>query len=268
MTESSVVTSFDTAGVATVALNRPKIHNAFDDALIDLLIEELRRLEENIEVRCVVLTGNGDSFSAGADINWMRRMAGYSKKQNLADARRLAELMSTLYRLTKPTIARVNGVAFGGGVGLVACCDFALASEKASFCLSEVKLGLIPAVISPYLVRAVGERHARRYSLSAERFDAREAMRIGLVHKTVAAEDLDRHVEKITKLLYGNGPRAMAAAKRLVQDIADVPLSDQLADDTAARIAEIRVSDEGQEGLDAFLNKRKPDWVDADAHDT
>lgn len=264
MTEQTIVTSLGGAGVATVALNRPKIHNAFDDALIDVLTDELHRLQQDADVRCIVLTGNGDSFSAGADVRWMRRIASYSKKQNLADARKLAQLMHTLYRLEKPTIARVNGVAFGGGAGLVACCDFAFASEKASFSLSEVKLGLIPAVISPYLVRAVGVRHARRYCLSAERFDAREALRIGLVHKAVANDDLDRHIDKLTTALYGNGPRAMAATKKLLYHVAEAPLDETLLEETANRIADIRVSDEGQEGLDAFLNKRKPDWAEVD----
>ena len=190
--EQSVTTTIDETGVATVMLNRPKVHNAFDDATIAHLTETLQRLNDDLDTRVVVLGAVGDSFSAGADIGWMRRMADYSERENLDDARRLAALMQTLNALKKPTIARVHGPAFGGGVGLVACCDIAVASEKASFCLSEVKLGVIPAVISPYVVRAIGERQARRYFISAERFDAREALRIGLVHRLVDADDLPR----------------------------------------------------------------------------
>jgi methylglutaconyl-CoA hydratase len=252
----------DGQGVATVTLNRPKVHNAFDDVLISELTGVLRRLEDNLDARFVVLAAEGDSFSAGADVNWMRRMADYSEKENLQDARQLAVLMRTLHDLKKPTIARVQGAAFGGGVGLVACCDIAVASERASFCLSEVKLGMIPAVISPYVLKAIGERQARRYFLSAERFDAREALRIGLVHKVVAPEDLDDWIDKFVKLLAGNGPLAMAACKDLIQAVWAMPIDDRVMEDTARRIAAIRVSDEGQEGLDAFLNKRRPDWAD------
>ena len=262
MTEQAIITTLNEAGLATVTLNRPKVHNAFDDALIHQLTEELKRLENDLDTRFVALAANGDSFSAGADLNWMQRMANYSEKENLADARALAELLRTLNNLKKPTIARVQGAAFGGGVGLVACCDIALAAEKASFCLSEVKLGMIPSVVSPYVVRAMGERQARRYFLTAERFDAREALRIGLVHRVVAAEDLDTWVEKFSKLLAGNGPLAMAAAKNLVRFVSGNPIDADMIDETAKRIAHIRVSDEGQEGIDAFLSKRKPDWVD------
>lgn len=246
--------------VATVTLNRPELHNAFDDQLIADLTAALRRLETDSKVRMVVLAANGKSFSAGADLNWMRRMAGYSQEQNLADARHLAELMSTLNRLSKPTIAGVQGAAFGGGVGLVACCDIAIASEAASFCLSEVKLGLIPAVISPYVVHTIGERQARRYFITAERFDAQEARRIDLVHDVVPAEQLDQRIAQLTDILAGNGPAAMGAAKELAQAVSHRPIDAAIIEDTAQRIAAIRASGEGREGIEAFLNKRKPAW--------
>lgn len=260
MTESSITTEINSYGAAVVTLNRPHVHNAFDDALIADLTAELRQLEDDFEVGSLVLAATGKSFSAGADINWMRRMADYSEAENLTDAHQLVELMRTLNEFSKPTLARVQGPAFGGGVGLVACCDIAIASEHAAFALTEVKLGLIPAVISPYVVRAIGERQARRYLLTGERFDAREAQRIGLVHKVVADDALDEWVNKILKQLSGNGPNAMAACKTLIRTVAQGAIDEAMLADTARRIAEIRVSDEGQEGLDAFLNKRKPDW--------
>jgi methylglutaconyl-CoA hydratase len=208
------------------------------------------------------LSASGKSFSAGADLNWMRRMADYSLQQNLADARGLAELMRTLNTLSKPTIALVQGAAYGGGVGLVACCDIAIASSRATFCLSEVKLGLIPAVISPYLVAAIGSRPCRRYFLSAEPFDAWEAHRLGLIHEVV--EDhaaLKERSEFFADQLLKNGPCAMASAKRLIAAVGGRLIDDALIADTAARIADQRASAEGREGLAAFLEKRKPGWV-------
>lgn len=261
MTESPIVTDITPQGAATVTLNRPGIHNAFDDTLIGELTEILRRLDADYEARLLILGANGNSFSAGADIGWMRRMAEYDEQQNLADAKLMAELMHTLYTLSKPTIARVQGPAFGGGVGLVACCDIAVASEHAAFALTEVKLGLIPAVIGPYVVKAIGERQARRYFLTGERFDAREALRIGLVHKVVADDALDDWIERMIRQLSGNGPEAMSASKALVRAVSGAPIDDAMREGTARRIAAIRASDEGQEGLDAFLNKRKPDWA-------
>lgn len=261
MTDSPIVSEITPQGVATVTLNRPGIHNAFDDTLIGELTETLRRLDADYEARFLVLGANGNSFSAGADIGWMRRMADYDKRQNRADARLMAELMRTLYEFGKPTIARVQGPAFGGGVGLVACCDIAVASEHAAFALTEVKLGLIPAVIGPYVVKAIGERQARRYFLTGERFDAREALRIGLIHKVVADDALDDWIERMIRQLSGNGPEAMTASKALVRAVSGAPIDATVREDTARRIAEIRASDEGQEGLDAFLNKRKPDWA-------
>lgn len=261
MTEQSLLTDIDNRGVATVTLNRPQIHNAFDDRLIAELSAVLQRLEDDFAVRCLVLSARGSSFSAGADIGWMQRMATYGEAENLADAEQLAELMRRLYEFDKPTIARVQGPAFGGGVGLVACCDIAVASEQASFALTEVKLGLIPAVIGPYIVRAIGARQSRRYMLTAERFDAREALRIGLVHKVVGADTLDEWIARLARQLIGNGPYALAACKELIRTVGERPLDSDLRADCARRIAEIRVGDEGQEGLDAFLNKRKPDWT-------
>ena len=247
--------------VATIRMNRPDVHNAFDDALIAALTAELRRLDESPETRVIVLAANGKSFSAGADLNWMRRMANYSRDENLRDAMGLATLMRTLDGVTKPTVARVQGAAFGGGVGLVACCDIAIASTEAAFSLSEVRLGLIPSVISPYVIAAIGEREARRYFLTAERFDATEARRIGLVHEVVEAGALDDAVAKIVGQLLKGGPQAQAAAKSLIADAGRRPMNDALAAETARRIAAIRVESEGQEGVNAFLEKRPPAWT-------
>ncbi|MBT3305469.1 MAG: enoyl-CoA hydratase/isomerase family protein [Alphaproteobacteria bacterium] len=247
-------------GRALVTLNRPNVHNAFDDVLMARLIAELQALENDPSVRAIVLAAAGKSFSAGADLNWMQRMAGYSEEENLADAQGLADLMKTMNGLSKPIIARIQGAAFGGGVGLIACCDIAVAAETAKFTISEVKLGLIPAVISPYVVAAIGERQARRYVLTAERFDAKEAYRIGLVHSVVAAEDLDAAVDELVGAICANGPEAVAEAKKMIADVARRPYDDGLIADTAARIARIRVSPEGREGLSAFLQKRKPGW--------
>jgi len=258
--ETFYSTHIDERGIATLTMNRPEVHNAFDDAFIAGLSEELQRIDALSEVRVVVLAAAGKSFSAGADLNWMRRMAGYTRDQNYADSMKLAGLMETLNRMRRPTIARVQGAAFGGGVGLVACCDMAVASEKASFCLSEVKLGLIPAVISPYVVTAMGERQARRYFLTAERFGAEEARRIGLVHEVVTPEALDERVETLCSALLQNGPEAVGEAKRLARDVARGPVDQGMIEDTSRRIADIRVSPEGQEGLAAFLEKRQPAW--------
>src|SRR5579859_1409862 len=247
-------------GVATVRMNRPDVHNAFDDALIATLTAELRRLDELQQARVVVLAANGKSFSAGADLNWMQRMPKYSREENLRDAMALAGLMRSLDGMKKPTIAKVQGAAFGGGVGLVACCDIAIASTDAAFSLSEVLLGLIPSVISPYVIAAIGERQARRYFLTAERFDAMEARRIGLVHEVVDSGALDEAVGKMAGQLLKGGPQAQAAAKELIADVSRRPMDDALSAETARRIAAIRVENEGQEGLAAFFDKRKPDW--------
>jgi methylglutaconyl-CoA hydratase len=246
-------------GIARLTLDRPEIRNAFDDALIGKLTEALRRLDADASVRAVVLAGNGPAFCAGADLNWMKRMAGYTYEQNLADARALAQMLKTLDRMKKPTLARVHGPAFAGGVGLVAACDIAVGTPEAKFCLSEAKLGLSPATISPYVVRAMGERMARRYFLSAEVFDANEAYRLGLLTAVSASEKLDAEIDGILGHLLQGGPQALSKIKDLIRFVSG-PVSDEMIDDTAARIAEIRVSPEGREGIAAFLEKRKPSW--------
>jgi methylglutaconyl-CoA hydratase len=249
-------------GVATITLARPDVHNAFDDRLIVELIEALVALDTNGEVRVVVLTGDGASFSAGADLTWMRRMAGAPEEDNRHDALRLAELMRTLAFLSKPTIAKVNGSAFGGGVGLVACCDIAIASDAAKFGLTETKLGLVPAVISPYVIDAIGERNALRYFQTAEIFDANEALRIGLVHAVVAADALDAAIENQLSLLKKAGPASLKHAKELVHRVAGLQVDRRrlVDEENAALIAKLRVSDEGQEGISAFLEKRRARW--------
>jgi len=255
-----IETDIDGRGAATVWLNRPEVHNAFDDTLIATLTGELRRVEADEKVRVVVLAGRGKSFSAGADLGWMKRMAGYTEAENRRDAEALAELLRTLNFLGKPTIAAVQGNAYGGGVGLVACCDIAVAVEAASFALTEVRLGLTPATISPYVVAAIGERQARRYFLTAEAFNAHEAQRIGLVHQTCKPDELPLIVAQIIDSLVACGPAAQAAAKDLVRRVARAPVDAGTIADTARRIAEIRVSPEGREGIAAFLEKRKATW--------
>lgn len=248
-------------GVARVTLTRPDVRNAFNDTLIGELTQALEGLGTDERVRVMVLAARGRSFSAGADLNWMKRVAGYSEAENLGDARALAGLMRALNDLAKPTVALVQGAAYGGGVGLIACCDIAIAAETAQFCLSEVKLGLSPAVISPYLIAAIGERAARRYFLSAEVFSAREAWNLGLVHRVVPDEALEDAGRKMVKALLLGGPQAQTAAKELIFAVSNRPLDDELAEDTAVRIARLRVTEEAQEGIAAFLAKRKPRWV-------
>ena len=261
MDNNHVPTEIREDGVATVTLNRAEVHNAFNDALIADMTDALRRLGADGKVRALVLRTEGKSFSAGADLGWMQKMASYSHDENLRDASALAELMRTLNFLPKPTVARVQGAAFGGGVGLAACCDIAIASETAAFSLSEVRLGLIPAVISPYVVAAIGERAARRYFLTAERFDAAEALRIGLVHQVVPDKEIDAAVDAILARLAEGGPAAQRAAKDLIFAVAHRPVDAALIHDTAQRIANIRASSEGREGLAGFLEKRKPVWT-------
>ncbi len=260
MTEA-VTVSTDARGVATVTLNRPEVHNAFDDALIARLTEVFRDLGQKDEVRVVVLASEGKSFSAGADLNWMRRMAGYSDEENQRDAMALALMMEAIDRCPKPTVAIVQGAAFGGGVGLVSACDIAIASEKASFSLSEVKLGIIPAVISPYVVAAIGSRACRRWFLTGERFPAAEARRIGLIHECVQEDKLDEARELMISALLSCGPKAQGHAKELIHVVRESPTGPDLMRYTARYIAEVRASPEGQEGLGAFLEKRKPNWV-------
>ena len=247
--------------VATVTLNRPEVRNAFDDALIVELATAFKVLDDDDEVRAVVLAGNGPAFCAGADLNWMKRMAGYGYEQNLHDAMGLAVMLQTIDRMKKPTIARVHGPAFAGGTGLVAACDIALGTPEARFCLSEAKLGLSPATISPYVLRAMGERAARRYFLTAEVFDAEEALRLGMLSGLVPAAQLDAAVESLLKHLLAGGREALAKIKDLIRSVASEPIDDAMVADTAKRIAEIRVSPEGREGIASFLEKRKPSWV-------
>ncbi len=248
-------------GVGMLVLARPDVHNAFDETLIAETTRALTEFERDDAVRAVVLLGAGPSFCAGADLNWMKRMAGYGHAENLADAMTLAHMLRTLYRLPKPTIARVHGAAFGGGVGLVACCDIAIAAQEATFALSEGKLGLIPATIGPYVVEAVGARMARRYFLTAERFTAAEAYRIGLVHDLALAPELDSRINEILGALFQVGPRSQAESKALIRAIAHRPIDDGVIADTAARIAKVRASPEAKEGVAAFLGKRRAAWV-------
>jgi methylglutaconyl-CoA hydratase len=248
------------AGVGVVWLNRPELRNAFDDAMIAELTDAFRALGANAAVRAVVLAGRGPVFCAGADLHWMKRMAGYTFEQNYADALGLARMLDALRTLPKPTVARVHGHVFAGGMGLVAACDIALAARGAEFCISEVKLGLIPAVISPYLIAAMGERAARRYMLTAERFGAEEALRIGFVHASVEPERLDAAVDGLIGHLLAGGPAAHAATKDLIRAVAARPVTEDLIADTATRIAATRASAEGKEGIQSFLEKRKPAW--------
>jgi methylglutaconyl-CoA hydratase len=251
-------------GVALVTLDRPEKHNAFDERLIAELTQALLTLDAMPDVRAVVLLGAGESFCAGADLDWMRRMAAFDYEQNLADARALARLLQVLSGLAKPTVARVHGPAYGGGVGLVACCDIAIAAIGATFALSEARLGLIPATIGPYVVEAMGARAARRYMLTGERFEAAEAYRIGLVHDLApSVEALDERVNDLLGALMLAGPHAQTAVKALVRAIAHRPIDERVVGDTAERIATVRASDEAREGVAAFLGKRSPAWVPA-----
>ncbi len=262
MTQTISVT-IDDRGVGFVTMNNPDKHNAFDDGIIAELTTAFEQLGANESVRVVVLAAEGKSFSAGADLNWMKRMATYGYEENLRDANALAKMLKTLNFLPKPTIARVQGAAFGGAVGLVSCCDMAVAVPRASFCLSEVKIGLIPATISPYVVAAIGNRAARRYFTTAERFSAETALSLGLVSTLVEEAQLDSEIEMLVNSLLANSPAAIKAAKQLVFDVAEREVSDALIADTSERIAAIRVSPEGQEGLSAFLEKRRANWIQA-----
>ncbi len=257
MSDTAVLLKVSEAGVATLSLNRPTLHNAFDDLMIAQLQTILDIIHNDSQINVVVLTATGTSFSAGADLNWMRRMAAYSYEENIDDALALAKLMQTLKYLRQPTIASVQGAAFGGGVGLVACCDIAIASEVATFCLSEVKIGLMPAVISPFVIAAIGERAARYYCLTAERMSAAKAVQLGLVTQVVKAEQLDACVENVVQKLLGNNASAVIATKALLNRVSKDPYDKQHRQLNAEAIASIRVSAEGQAGLTAFLEKQK-----------
>lgn len=245
----------------TVTLNRPELHNALNDAMMNEISDVFTSLSGDGGVRVIILSAAGKSFCAGADVNWMRRMVGYSFAENVADAKVLARMLRAIRDCAKPVIARIHGAAIGGGIGLVAACDVAVAVAPAVFCLSEVKLGIIPAVISPFVLEKIGPGHARRYALTAERFDASEAHRIGLISHVVENEtELDTWVASICEVLEGNGPLALAACKRVLTDVAGLQW-DRVQDLTAERISQLRVSPEGQEGLKAFLEKRRPSWA-------
>jgi methylglutaconyl-CoA hydratase len=246
--------------VATVTLNRPEVRNAFNESAIAELALAFDELGRNELVRAIVLAANGPAFCAGADLNWMKKMAAYSHDENAADAARLANMLRTIYLCPKPTLAKVQGDCYAGGMGLAAACDIVVASEGVNFCLSEVKLGLIPATISPYVIKAMGEQAARRYFLTAERFDAAAALRMGFAHEVTAPDRLDATVAGIVKSLVANSPNAVREAKKLVREVVGQPVGDALLLDTAERIAAIRASGEGREGVASFLEKRKPAW--------
>ena len=248
--------------IGHVTLNRPDLRNAFNEQSIAELALAFDELGRNELVRAIVLGANGPAFCAGADLNWMKKMAGYSDSENRADAMRLADMLRTIYTCPKPVVAKVQGDCYAGGMGLVAACDVVVSVDTANFCLSEVKLGLIPATISPYVIKAMGEQAARRYFLTAERFDAREAHRIGFAHEIVPAADLDTKVAGIVQALANNSPNAVREAKKLVREIAGEPVTEALLEDTANRIAGIRASLEGREGVASFLEKRRPSWLD------
>jgi len=246
---------------ATVTLTRAEMRNAFNDEVIAELTQAFTELGQRDDVRAIVLAAEGPAFCAGADLNWMRRMADYSRAENVVDAGKLAEMLRVIYACPKPTVARVQGDVYAGGMGLVACCDLAVSVDTAGYCLSEVKLGLIPATIGPYVARAMGARAAHRYFLTAERFSAAEAHRIGFVHEVVPAEQLDARVDELVKALTSAGPAAVRACKQLVQDVAEQTIDAALIDRTVQGIADIRASAEGKEGVQSFLQKRKPNWL-------
>jgi methylglutaconyl-CoA hydratase len=256
-----ILSQIDADGNATVMLNRPDVHNAFDPEMVDALTAALRKLEANGKVRAVVITGAGKSFCAGADIEHMKKSARASREQNLANARATAVMLRTLHQLEKPTIACVRGAVRGGGVGLVSACDIAVAERGATFRLSEVKLGIIPAMISPYVIAAMGPRHAHRYMLSGEEFDAAEAYRIGLLHDICEEPDLNGMVGRLLASLYSSGPNAVVAVKKLIPEVAGARVDEALVEMTAQRIAQARTTAEAQEGFTAFLEKRKASWV-------
>ena len=260
LSNNPVLVDIDNRGVATVTLNNPDKHNAFDDEIISQLTQVFTEIAENEEVRLMVLAANGKSFCAGADLGWMKRMANYSYQENLHDANGLANMLKALNFIPQPTIAKIQGAAFGGAVGLASCCDIVIASEKASFSLSEVKFGLIPATISPYVVSAIGLKAARRYFQTAERFFAGKAQQLGLVDEITSPDDLDDSVNSMINTLLANGPIAMRQAKQLVFDIAYKTIDQNLISETSKRIAAIRISEEGQEGLGSFFEKRQPNW--------
>jgi methylglutaconyl-CoA hydratase len=246
--------------VARVSFCRPEIHNAFNDTLIYEMTDLFTSLKEDGDLRVIVLTGEGKSFSAGADLNWMRRVKDYSYEKNLEESLALARLFWLLYTMPLPIIGRINGAAIGGGTGFVSICDISIAGESARFSFSEVKIGVVPACIAPYVLRKIGEGKAREFFISGERLTAAEAYRIGLVNRCCPDDKLDEEVDKLVKTLLSSGPNAIKMAKELVSNV-PLMIPDQFTPYTAEMIAKLRKSDEGQEGMDAFLNKRKPNWV-------
>lgn len=260
MSEQSCLMQINFNGIAKLSLNRPKVHNALDLATVNILLKYLQMLEENDSVRAIVLTSTSKHFCAGADLNWMLDTDNDAKQQDPV-ALKLAELMQMFHNHVKPTIALVTGAAYGGGAGLVACCDMAIASQDAHFCFSEVRLGLIPAVISPYILKAIGERTARRYFLTAENINAQEAYRIGLVHEVVEASNLQTRLHHISESLIAGGPCALTRTKELIDGVAAAPLDEELVQKTAEWIAEVRKTPEAKEGVSAFLQKRPSTWV-------
>ena len=254
-------------GVGVIWMNRPEVRNAFNETMIAELTQAFESADADKSIRAVVLAGHGPAFCAGADLNWMKKMSGYTLKENHADAMQLAKMLNTIYTMNKPTVARVHGPAFAGGMGLVSACDIAIAAQGAEFCLSEVKLGLTAATISPYVVAAMGERYARRYFLSAERFTAAEAFRIGLVHDLAPIDELDVTINALLAHLLAASPAAIAASKELIRAVARAPIDENMIVDTATRIALARASADGKEGVRAFLEKRKPAWIETKAQD-
>ena len=261
MQAMTALTTTQQGAVLTLTLSRSELRNAFNDEVIAEITAAFLDAASRAEVRAVVLAAQGPAFCAGADLNWMRRMADYSHAENLADAAQLAEMLRVMYHCPKPTLARIQGDVYAGGMGLVAACDMAVSVDTAHFCLSEVKLGLIPATISPYVIRAMGARAAHRYFLTAERFDAQEAHRIGFVHEVVSADQLDAKVAELTQALVTVSPNAVRSCKTLVQEVAGREISAPLIARTVEGIADIRASREGREGVQAFLQKRKPSWL-------
>ncbi len=249
-----------TQTVATITLNRMAVRNAFNETTIAELTQTFLELSDNDDVRAIVLAANGPAFCAGADLTWMNKIATYSYEENLADAKQLSHMLQAIYLCAKPVIAKIQGDCYGGGVGLVAAADIAISSPAAHFCLSEVKLGLIPATISPYVIKAIGERAARRYFLTAEKFSAQEAQRRNLVDQVVPAAALNEYVEALVAAMVLNSPQAVKEAKKLIRDVAGEPLDEAVISDTIRRIAEIRVSDEGREGIASFIEKRPAKW--------
>lgn len=254
-------TQVNDTGIMTITMNRPEVHNSFDEAQITRLIDALEQATDNTATRVVVLASEGKSFSAGGDINYMKRMADNSYRENLEDGGRLAKLMKTLNFLPKPTIARVQGAAMGGGVGLVCCCDFAIGTGRTKMAFSEVKLGIAPATIAPYVVRTIGERAARRLFISAQTLTAEQARSLGFLSDLVGEEELDSAVNALANSLLGNSPNGMRLAKQAAHQVASGIVDDEIINYTTSTIADLRDSDEGREGLAAFLEKRPPSWV-------